>query len=868
TSGLGRTNPRCLLLAPLKVNDEIYGAIEIASFRMLENYELDFVEKLTENIASTISSVKINENTKMLLDETRLYAEQMQAQEEEMRQNMEELAATQEEMERNQFKLESYKENLEREVEKRTAELQDKENDLSDALYQLQGIIDSSTSGIIALDTQYQVKAANAQSIEMISQLFGRQFKVGDNWLEIYENTDRVKYSKQLWDRALGGEDFALEDQYLSAQNGRHWVEVALDPIRNPQNDIIGASMFVRDITERKRSQKDIELTAHILDNSINEVYVFDAETLKFTTVNNRALKNLGYSLEEMKERSPYHIAPRFEKESFQTFISPLQNGEEEILQLETKYYRKDGSTYDVELSLQYFKDEESALFAIIAQDITGRKKNEKQLQEALERFDLATAATNEGIWEMPVRQNDPGNPDNPAWWSKRFMMLLGIEDEANLPPRLLSLINLIHHQDRELFQAALVAHLNDESGNTPFQIECRLQHREEGFIWFFTSGETVRDEAGQPIKFAGSIRNIDRRKKTEEQLSEQHAIMQGIFNASINSIISIDTNEQITFCNPVTEKLFGYSPDELVGKNFRILLAQSHELDIHAQSDQLIETEGRAKDGQSFPIEISLAHTEAFQKDLHILFLRNVSERKEKELLLKESEERLRRISEASTEGIFFHDNGIITDVNRAFTRITGFERNEVIGTAALERLSQESKNLAEASPILDQGGPHEVFFVRKDGHKILLELKARDIAQNGSLLKVVSLRDVKEGKRTEQEQNRLVQILDNFPNGVIYTDSSGNIRYINEAGVQLFGYEVAGEFFDKPLSMLHPQDVLGRMYAEWIPNSIRQGILQVDSVTLMKNGYALPVIQTIIPQMDQNGNVEFITFIFSRKA
>ncbi|NJO01622.1 MAG: GAF domain-containing protein [Bacteroidia bacterium] len=118
TSGLGKSNPRSILIAPLKVNDEVYGAIEIASFDYLEKYEKDFIEKLCENIASTMSSVKINENTKLLLDETRQYAEQMQAQEEEMRQNMEELAATQEEMEKNQKKLEEYKENLEKEVEK------------------------------------------------------------------------------------------------------------------------------------------------------------------------------------------------------------------------------------------------------------------------------------------------------------------------------------------------------------------------------------------------------------------------------------------------------------------------------------------------------------------------------------------------------------------------------------------------------------------------------------------------------------------------------------------------------------------------------------------------------------------------------
>jgi PAS domain S-box-containing protein len=107
TSGLGDAVPRSLLIVPMMTEKNIFGIIEVASLNIFQPFEIEFLEKLAENMASTFATVKININTSRLLEQSKKQAEEMAQQEEEMRQNLEELQATQEESARREAEIKS-----------------------------------------------------------------------------------------------------------------------------------------------------------------------------------------------------------------------------------------------------------------------------------------------------------------------------------------------------------------------------------------------------------------------------------------------------------------------------------------------------------------------------------------------------------------------------------------------------------------------------------------------------------------------------------------------------------------------------------------------------------------------------------------
>lgn len=158
--------------------------------------------------------------------------------------------------------------------------------------------------------------------------------------------------------------------------------------------------------------------------------------------------------------------------------------------------------------------------------DIHDHKQQQAQLARSMARFELGCRMLAEGLWDMEVTTDNPLNPDNAFWWSQQFRELLGFRDETDFPNVLNSWASRLHPEDKERTLAAFAAHLGDRSGQTGYDVEYRLQHKDGGYRWFRARGETQRNPDGTPLRVVGALIDIDAEKRSaalsEESLQRQ----------------------------------------------------------------------------------------------------------------------------------------------------------------------------------------------------------------------------------------------------------------------------------------------------------------------------------------------------------
>ena len=166
-----------------------------------------------------------------------------------------------------------------------------------------------------------------------------------------------------------GGEEFPLE--------------ISLNPFKLIQEKYVLAT--IKDITERKKAEQTIDYCFQIFDESLNEIYVFDANTFTFINVNHGAQLNLGYKMDELSEMSVLDIKPELTTEVMERLIAPLLSARKEKVIFETVHERKNGTRYPVEVHLQLSSIGKRKVCVAIVLDITERKNYTQQLENTVE---------------------------------------------------------------------------------------------------------------------------------------------------------------------------------------------------------------------------------------------------------------------------------------------------------------------------------------------------------------------------------------------------------------------------------------------------------------------------------------------------
>lgn len=130
-------------------------------------------------------------------------------------------------------------------------------------------------------------------------------------------------------------------------------AEVFITPLVDAHGRRVNSVTIHRDITERKLAEDARADVGRLVEESLNEIYIFDAESLGFMLVNRGARANLGYSMDELRRLTPLELEPQFSRQRFALLLEPLRSGAANKVAIETKHRRKDGSFYDVEGNIQ-----------------------------------------------------------------------------------------------------------------------------------------------------------------------------------------------------------------------------------------------------------------------------------------------------------------------------------------------------------------------------------------------------------------------------------------------------------------------------------------------------------------------------------
>ncbi len=621
---------------------------------------------------------------------------------------------------------------------------------------------------------------------------------------------------------------------------------------RFARTDFDHAIVVISDITDRKSTHSQLQKLQRAFEQAMDEIAVVNMEgNIEFA---NKAWANAhGYSHKELvgKNLSIFHT-----KEQFKNQVAPFNKilMERGFNQGEIEHKRKDGTIFPTFMTCAAIRDENGVAIGLvgIARDITERKQAESTIQNSEEKFRKYIASAPYGIFIVDAdgRYIEVN--------SAACDMTGYLESEL----KKMSIPDIIDHKTH----SAELESFEELKRTGSVEIEFRLKRKNGSIIWASLHAVSLSGN-----RFMAFCSDITDRKKVEEELYRNEEKYRGIFDESVATIYVFDTNKRFLDSNQAGLDLLGYSREELLSMSIAdvdadpVVTVPKHKELLSGDSIVNYEHQLRRKDGtiitvlnNSKPLTNEIGEVVGMQSTLI-----DITERKQAEADLMESEERFRDLAELLPQTLYEMDTkGNITYTNRMGLETFGYDSRDLDkGLNALslfipedhERVIKNIKLSMESVAHVN----HEYTAITKNGTPFNVLVYSSPITHNGEviglrgvLFDITSLKQAEETIKESEQRYR--ELADSLPQSVFEIDVEGNILFFNQTGCDSFGY--TREELEKGVNALQafvPEErerVLSNIKKDLTGGKIEDReytALHTDGTTFQVYAYSNPIIR-----------------------
>jgi PAS domain S-box-containing protein len=621
------------------------------------------------------------------------------------------------------------------------------------------------TDGISVVDLKGAIIETNQRMVEMHGfaskdELLGRKAS------ELVAPRDRERIARNMRKAIKEGAVIGVEYTLLRADGSEFAGELSTNVIRDASGKAVAHITVSRDITERKQMGEALreseERFRSIVENSQAGIMILDS-AYRLTYVNDELCRISGYSREEVVGQDFRQFLDEESKKLVTDRYLRRQRGEEVPSRYEFNIVRKDGQKMRVEISSAVIKDSAGRV-KTVAQilDITERKRMEGALRESEEKYKTLTEDAPIGIYFNDFKGTF-------LYGNKKAEEITGYKREELLGKSFLKLKML---DPKEMGNAVKFLALNRLGKATgPDRLVLNRKDGTKSIVEIRTRITTV---GGRKVVL-GMVEDITERQQAEQALADEATRRRILVDQSLDGIVVLDEDARVVEANRRFAEMLGYTPEEVLklhtwdwDKNFppERLLEMGRAVD---EKGFHLETKHHRKDGSVIDVDISINGAMCCGQKLIFCVCRDVTERKQAEEALRESQEFSSSLLESSPNPInVVNMDTSIRYVNPAFEKLTGFTFGEIAGRKAPHPWWPEGKRariLAAFKDSVEHGGRRSGTahnFRKKNGECFWVEINSAPVIRDGkAIYLIISWLDVTQRKRAEEKEKQLQQEL-----------------------------------------------------------------------------------------------------------